>query len=73
MLAASFAELTQLSVTERIQLVEDIWDTIAAHPQDVSLSEAQIKELDSRLADFRQNPKEGASWLEVQQRVRGQR
>lgn len=69
MAGVSLAELIQLSVTERIQLIEDIWDTIAAHPQDVGLSEAQRNELDRRLADYQQNPKTGATWQEVQQRI----
>lgn len=43
MLAASLAEITQLSTTERIQLVEDIWDTIAADPEGVGLSEAHTR------------------------------
>ena len=73
MLATSLAEITQLSTAERIQLVEDIWDTIAAQPEAVGLSEAQTQELDRRLSAYQQNPQTGASWQEVQQRVRGQK
>lgn len=73
MLATPLAEITQLSTTERIQLVEDIWDTIATNPEGVGLSEAQTQELDRRLAAYHQNPQTGASWQEVQQRVRGQK
>ena len=56
MLAASLAEITQLNTAERIQLVEDIWDTIAAQPEKVGLPEAQTQELDRRLSDYQQNP-----------------
>jgi putative addiction module component (TIGR02574 family) len=73
MLATSLAEITQLSTAERIQLVEDIWDTIAAQPERVGLSEAQTQELDRRLSAYQQNPQDGATWQEVQQRVRGQK
>lgn len=73
MLATSLAEITQLSTAERIQLVEDIWDTIAAQPEEISLTEAQMQELDRRLNAYHQNPQAGASWQEVQQRVRGQK
>lgn len=72
MLTASLAGITELSVTERIQLVEDIWDTIAVHPDGVSLPDAQVQELDRRLAAHHQDPQAGASWQEVQRRVRGQ-
>lgn len=72
MLTASLTEITQLSAAERIQLVEDIWDTIVAEPEAVALTEAQIQELDLRLDDYHANPQAGASWQEVQQRVLGQ-
>lgn len=71
--AVSLAKITQLSTTERIQLVEDIWDTIAASPEGVGLSEAHTQELDRRLAAYQQNPHTGTSWQEVQQKVRGQK
>lgn len=43
-------ELRQLSIAERIQLVEDLWDSIAADAPDAPLTEAQKVELDRRLA-----------------------
>ena len=42
-----------LSVPERIQLVEDIWDTIVEIPEEVGLTDELKKELDSRLAAYR--------------------
>src|SRR4030066_2465450 len=45
------AEYMKLSVSERIQLVEDIWDSIAADaPNTVDLSQAQKAELHRRVA-----------------------
>lgn len=73
MITAAFAEITRLSTAERIQLAEDIWDTIAAGPEGVALTEAQTEELDQRLDAYHADPEAGASWQEVQQRVRGQR
>ena len=69
----SLTEITQLSAAERIQLVEDIWDTIAAEPEAVALTEAQIQELDWRLDDYHADPQAGSSWQEVRQRVQGQK
>ena len=71
MSTASLAEITQMSTAERIQLVEDIWDTIAAQPEDVALSEVQRQELDQRLEAYHQDPSAGASWTEVRERVQG--
>jgi len=65
----SLADVLELSVPERIQLVEDIWDSIAAVPESVSLTQAQCEELDRRLADYRAHPDEGSPWEEVQARI----
>lgn len=67
------ADVMKLSVSERIQLVEDIWDTIARAPEEVSLTEQQKTELDRRLAACRENPGEGAEWPVVRERIRSKR
>ncbi len=56
------SEILRLSVAERIQLVEDIWDSVSAFPEAVPLTEAQSQELDRRLQAYRQNPDEGIFW-----------
>ena len=67
------AEVLGLSVPERIQLVEDIWDSIAEVPETVSLSDEQKAELDRRLEAYHQNPDEGSPWGIVRERIRSQR
>jgi putative addiction module component (TIGR02574 family) len=67
------ADIAQLSVSERIQLAEDIWDTIIVTPDELPLPEAQRVEIDRRLQAYLENPQPGASWEDVQQRIRGQR
>lgn len=64
-------ELLKLSVAERIQLVEDIWDSIAAEPDAVPLSDELREELDRRLADQAENPGIGRPWSEVKARLLG--
>jgi len=64
------ADILELSVAERIQMVEDIWDSIAAVPEAVPLSEDQKKELDRRLEAYHQNPDAGSPWSDVKQRIR---
>jgi len=66
-------ELLKLSVAERIQLVEDIWDSIAAEPDAVPLSDDLRQELDRRLADQAANPGVGKPWSEVKARLLGSR
>ncbi len=62
-------EISQLSVAERIQLAEDLWDSILEHQEEIPLSEAQQKELDRRLESYNQNPTAGSSWEEVKKRL----
>lgn len=65
----SFAELLELSIPERIQLVEDLWDSIAAVPESVPLNQAQREELDRRLQDYHDHPDDGAPWETVKSRI----
>jgi putative addiction module component (TIGR02574 family) len=64
------SDILKLSVPERILLVEDIWDSIAEAPEEVSLSEAQQRELDARLEAYHMNPAEGSPWAMVRERIR---
>ena len=43
------AQLSELPLDERLRLVEDLWDSIAAEAEALALTDAQRKELDRRL------------------------
>jgi putative addiction module component (TIGR02574 family) len=65
----TFAELLHLSPAERIQLAEDLWDSVAAHPEQVETSPEQLAELERRLAELDENPEAGESWDQVKARL----
>ncbi len=69
-MSTQISEILQLSIAERIQLAEDIWDSIAAFPEAVPLTEEQKQELNRRLQVYAQNPNEGVSWDELKEKVR---
>ncbi len=69
MASPTITDLLQLSLEERIQLVEDLWDSIAAAPEAVSLTEAQKQELDRRLEDYHRDPDAGSPWSVVRERM----
>ncbi|MDQ3815459.1 MAG: addiction module protein [Armatimonadota bacterium] len=69
MATLTFEEIRSLSVAERIQLVEDIWDSIAATPEALELPEAQRQELDGRLQAYQQDPNAGTSWDDVKAKL----
>ena len=58
-----------LSLPERIQLVEDVWDTIAAEADLVELTEEEKKVIDERLRAYHQNPNLGSPWENVFKRI----
>ena len=59
----------KLSIPERIQLVEDIWDTIAAQAESLELTEGEKKIIDERLEAYHSNPDVGTPWNEVYDRI----
>lgn len=59
----------ELSIPERIQLVEEIWDTIANQAEALELTEEEKKILDERLAAYHRDPTAGSSWEEVYRRI----
>jgi len=59
-----------LSPPEKLQLVEDLWDDLAATPANVPVHEWQKEELARRKANLEKNPASGLSWDEVRRRVR---
>ncbi len=63
------AEAAKLSVPERIELVEAIWDTVASEPQELPFPESHRAELDRRLADLDEHPDAESPWEEVRARL----
>jgi putative addiction module component (TIGR02574 family) len=61
--------IDRLGVSERIQLVQEIWDSIAASAEEFPLTEAQRQELDRRLALLEANPDNVIPWDEVEARA----
>ena len=59
-----------LSPSEKLQLVEDLWDDLAATPEAVPVHDWQKEELARRKANLMQNQASGLTWEEVKQRVR---
>ena len=69
----SAADTLGLPVAERLQLVEEIWDTIAAAPDALPLSEEDKRLIEERLEARRRDPQAGSSWEEVYARILARR
>lgn len=64
------AEILALPLTDRVRLVEAIWDSITAVPEALPLTQWQKEELDRRLAEYEADPDSGATLEEVFARLR---
>jgi putative addiction module component (TIGR02574 family) len=60
----------EMSVAERILHVQDLWDRIAAEPDEAPLSEDLAEELDRRLAAHRADPSTAIPWEQVKAELR---
>jgi putative addiction module component (TIGR02574 family) len=65
----SAADTLELSVSERIQLAAEIWDSVAECPERIDLSDETLELLRKRLAAYRANPDAGSPWAEVKRRI----
>ena len=59
-----------LSRSEKLQLVQDLWDELAATPEEVPVHDWQKQELARRKANLLKNPASGLAWEGVKRRVR---
>ena len=62
-------EIKQLDITERIQLLEDLWDSVASRSSDFPVTEAQKAELDRRLAKRASGKPTGVSLDQIAQKL----
>ncbi len=55
----------QLSIEDQLELIEALWDSIAEHDAVPPLTDAQVAELDRRIAEHEANPDDVVPWDEV--------
>jgi putative addiction module component (TIGR02574 family) len=65
-----FAQVFELTLSEKLQLLEDLWDSIAQVPEQIPVLDWQKEELAKRKAAYLQNPNAGSSWEVVKDRIR---
>jgi len=65
------AEALRLSPSDRLQLIEALWDTLSE--QDIPVTAEERALLDARLADLEANPGDHSPWPEVRARLEQRR
>lgn len=68
-----FSYLFQLPTADKLQLVEDLWDDIAASDDPLPVPQWQIDELRKRSQLHQDSDDWGSTWEEVQQRIQRRR
>jgi putative addiction module component (TIGR02574 family) len=64
-------QINDLSVSEKILLVEEIWDSIASQEMSFDLTDSQKKIVKERSSSFKINPSLGRSWEEIRDEFLG--
>lgn len=70
---AEFTQMFELALSEKLQLVEDLWDNIASTPEQIPILDWQKEELAKRKANYLHNPNSGSTWEVAKERIRRQR
>jgi putative addiction module component (TIGR02574 family) len=68
-MTTALQELETLSVLERVQLVEDLWDSIARSNAELPVPQWQKDELARRKQRYLQHPESGATWDQVKRSI----
>lgn len=63
-------EFDQMPASEQIQLVQELWDRIAARPEAVPVPPSHLEELRRRLAEHGQSPDDVVAWDDVKAELR---
>lgn len=66
-------EIQALSVADRLQLLEEIWDSLIETPEAIPVTDAQRKEVARRRRAHARNPSATKSWAQVRARLRRRR
>jgi putative addiction module component (TIGR02574 family) len=65
-----FAPIFELETSEKLQLLEDLWDNIASRPDNIPILDWQKEELTKRKAAHLQDSSLASSWDSVKARIR---
>jgi len=60
----------ELSVEEKIDYVQSLWERIVATPEQVPVPDWHLRVLDERLEAYRTEPEQGKTWEQVREEVR---
>jgi putative addiction module component (TIGR02574 family) len=64
--------ILELPAAERVAVIQEIWESMLEHPEEVEISTAQREELDRRWVDIQENPDDEEPWDDVLESLRNE-
>ena len=58
-------QILELPAEDRVELAQEIWESVVEQPEALAITAAQREELERRWRAFEQNPDEGEAWEDV--------
>ena len=71
-IAPTIQQLQQMSVSERLRLIEHVWSLLADQPGALAVPQWHRDELDARLDAHRGDPSSALDWSQVKAEFAGQ-
>lgn len=62
-------DFSHLTPSERVQLADELWESLADQPEVLPLTEMQAAELDRRVEAYRKNPGAALPWREALEEI----
>lgn len=69
---SDLSHIFELPLADQLELVEELWDHIAASNQSIPVPQWQRDELDRRKQSFSKNPQSAISWDDAREQIRKQ-
>jgi len=69
MLKEAIPHLDEMSASEKLLILEELWDNVAEQPSDVPVPDWQRQELERRYQEHLANPSADSPWPEVRERL----
>lgn len=66
------SEALTLPAADRLDMIEQLWDCLAAAPETLEVTDAQRQKLDRRIQEMDANPDAGIAWEDVKAQRRNQ-
>jgi putative addiction module component (TIGR02574 family) len=69
MLKEAIPHFEELSSSEKLLLLEELWDDLAGQPSEIPVPDWQKQDLEKRYQEYLKNPTEGSPWPEARERL----